>query len=178
MNCQDIELLMADAWGQEISRADQADLDDHLRSCERCRVEYATGCRALAAMSELRGPARVSVERTGDTLVLRDVACGNLRRTAAPLAWWARSAFRYAASVLIAFVSGYALHSGLMIADRWGENSSDRVIVSVTPDDAQSVKTGIPTAPSVEGALRSAHHRYPRGSRLAKCMIAMFPAGG
>jgi hypothetical protein len=74
---------------------------------------------------------------------------------------------RYAASVLIAFVSGYALHTGLMIAELGKDHSP--------PVRPPQVASSDPSSESLQNALVAAHQLDPGRSNLAKCMIAMFP---
>ena len=112
MKCQDFETLMADALGNELAPADQPTFEEHLAQCDTCRHEYATACETLATMRRLPGPEPVTLKHDGARLGIEDAPMGTRR----PL----RGAFRYAASVLIAFTAGYALHAGLMVSGAGG----------------------------------------------------------
>lgn len=166
MNCEDFEPLLADALGDELSDADRAAFDAHLAECGRCRREYETTRAAVESLRALPGPRRVMVRREGDRLVIRGVSPGGPRVPR----WLTGAAFRYAASVLIAFAGGYALHAGLMIAE-FGSSSGDRgraPVVAPTPAPGDSFQE----------ALLSVHERNPHFSDLAKCLIAMYRANG
>lgn len=177
MNCKDFEMLMADALGDELAPADRPGFEAHLAECERCRHEYETSRKAITAMRALPGPQRVRVERRGRRLILHDptYGTGSTRGTGFPAGrrvprWLTGGLFRYAASVLIAFAAGYALHSGLMIA----EFQRSDVMVSrhegTLPEEASDE--------SLQKALFTAHQTNPGRTSLAKCMIAMFPTKG
>ena len=66
MNCEDVEMLLADALGDELADADRAAFEAHLAECERCRREYETTRAAVQSMRALPGPQRVTVRREGD----------------------------------------------------------------------------------------------------------------
>ena len=175
MNCKDFERLLADAWGDELTMADKAEFEAHLAECEACRREYETGRQALDAMRSLTGPREVEIERRGPTLILHDPTAPPRRRRRL----FSGHLFRYAASVLIAFVAGYALHSGMMLAE-FGRSDA---IIARQEDQMQDDYTGAEQASpaenrSLQNALLTAHLRNPRRTNLANCMIAMFPANG
>lgn len=159
MNCNEIEPLMADALGDELRAADRAAFEAHLAGCESCRREYDTLQGALNTMRGLAAPARVSVRREGERLII-DQRPTELRSRAARPKLGA-GAFRYAASVLIAFLAGYLLHAGLMMRDAGG----------ATPAPPQ-VAEG-PSAPSLRDALVLAHRQSPDASDFAKLIMAM-----
>jgi len=161
MNCTDFEVLLADALGDELSVADRPAFEAHLAECEKCRREYETALRTVTTMRELSGPARVTVRREGDRLVIDDRPPHALR-----MPWWfRRGAFRYAASILIAFAAGYAVHAGLMMTE--AGRPVDRVVA--VGDGAGDVTS----TSSLQQALVHTHVRNPARSDLAKCLIAM-----
>jgi anti-sigma factor RsiW len=159
MNCHEIEPLMADAVGDELRAADRAAFESHLSGCESCRREYESLTGAAEKLRALATPARVSVRREGDRLVIEERPPTAVPRAAGPLR--AASAFRYAASVLIAFLAGYLLHAGLMFRDAGKER----------PDPTQMV--GASNAPSLRDALVAAHQQSPNASDFAKLIMAM-----
>ncbi len=177
MNCEDFEMLMADALGDELSPADRATFEVHLATCTRCRDDYETSNNAVEAMRSLPGPQNVCVERKGDRLVIRETHTRGVppdprreseragrRALHRSLALPARfgSVLRYAASILIAFTAGYAFHAGLMLTDAGGRSGSI------------SLHVGASTA-SLRGSLASVHARKPSRSSLAKCLVAIAP---
>ncbi|GAF95163.1 unnamed protein product [marine sediment metagenome] len=161
MNCTDFEVLLADALGDELSAADRPVFEAHLAECEKCRREYETALRTVTTMRELPGPARATVRREGNRLVIDDRPPHALR-----MPWWfRRGAFRYAASILMAFAAGYAVHAGLMMTE-----GGRRVEHIVQTDEGIEA----PTSPnSLQRALVHTHVRNPARSDLAKCLIAM-----
>jgi anti-sigma factor RsiW len=175
VNCEDFEKLLADAWGDELTAADKAEFEAHLARCEACRREYETGRQALDALRSLSAPREVEIERRGPTLILHDPTAPPRRRRRL----FGGHLFRYAASILIAFAAGYALHSGMMLA----ELGRSDAIIALQDDKPQDEYTGAePASPaenrSLQNALLTAHQRNPKRTNLAKCMIAMFPANG
>lgn len=189
MTCQDFETLMADALGDELSSGDRATFEAHLAECEACRLEYESARRTVVAMRELPGPTRVKIRREGSRLVIdeSDEADSDRRedRTGAAAGTGARRArgvpisskqvplavrlssgvFRYAASIMIAFVAGYAFHAGLLITDAMRTDVGVVQPVNVAPTGRQ--------AGSFQRALVDAHQRNRGSSGLAKCLIAM-----
>lgn len=198
MNCNDVETLMADALGDELSPADRPAFEAHLGDCPKCRGEYETARRAVATMRELPGPARVTVRREGDRLVIEDKPSkhvsgkanaarrGRLRTVALsllgsanggrklkPAAWGAL--FRYAASVLIAFSAGYALNE-VANSDRLPVGGTEQPSVQNPPsraDDPNSTHRNNNRHHTLRRALVSAHARRPARSDLAKCLVAI-----
>lgn len=160
MNCKEIELLLADAVGDELRDADRAAFDTHLAECESCRREYETLRGAMHAMRGVSTPARVSVRREGDRLVISE------GRPAADTQrmWRPATVFRYAASVLIAFLAGYLMHAGLMIGD--AEKAT-------TPADRMAEAPRKSSSPSLRDALVLAHEHNPNASDFAKLVMAM-----
>jgi anti-sigma factor RsiW len=166
MDCNKFDMLMADAWGGELTEADRPAFEAHLAKCERCRREYETGLTALSAMRSLAGPRQVRVERRGSRLILHDPTVPT-RRAPGLLR---RGLLRYAASVLIAFTAGYALHAGLMVS---GLPAKERPVPT-----HQVAETGESSDESLEKAILTAHRRNAGRTNLAKCMIALFPPKG
>ncbi len=69
MKCEDVEMLMADALGDELSSDDRSVFEFHLAECDRCRQEYETALRAVDTMRLLPGPRPLrtgSIHRRGD----------------------------------------------------------------------------------------------------------------
>ncbi|MCH7526986.1 MAG: zf-HC2 domain-containing protein [Planctomycetes bacterium] len=163
MNCEEFETLLVDALGGELAPADESVFQAHVAQCERCRVEYETTRAAVDTMRSLPGPQRVRVERRGQRLILHDPAPPR-RSGVSRLA--GSAVFRYAASVMIAFVGGYALHAGLMLADAAGGTQ----VVRLDPKHGSAIAD----EPSFQTALITAHWRNPKQPDLAKCMVAMF----
>lgn len=198
MNCNDFETLMADALGNELSPADRPIFEAHLRDCLKCRGEYESTRRAVATMRELPGPARVTVRREGDRLVIEDkppkhvsgkantVRRGRLRTVASSLLGpalggrgmqpAARGAlFRYAASVLIAFSVGYALNDGA-VGNQSPVGGSGQPTVPIRPSQADDPNSPLPDYNrhhTLRGALVSAYAQRPARSDLAKCLVAI-----
>lgn len=104
MNCEQVEQLMADALGDELSESDRGPFNAHLADCPRCRAEYASNRRALDAMRSLPSPRQVGLRREGDRLILAPAP----QRAGAPTRRWAATAARYAAVIVLAFILGYA----------------------------------------------------------------------
>ena len=161
MNCEDCELFMADALGDELDPSRRASFSAHLAQCLKCREEYESAVRAVKTMRELPGPRHVAVRREGDRLVI-------LRQSATPFRLgrlFTGGVFRYAASVLIAFAAGYALHAG------WIATDTPRR-VEMPPREASEQKEPEPGS-DFQGALVYAHNRSPSSSRLAKALMAV-----
>ncbi len=169
MICEDFERLMAEALGDEIEPRDRSRLEAHLAECEHCRLEYESGLRTVAAMRTLSGPKHVHVERRGAKLILHDAAAPT--RRAAPFAM--RGMFRYAASILIAFVAGYGLHSGLTLTSAL--SGPEAIVGQGDPGVPADEQMATSAERRIERALLDAHRRNPNRSNLATCMIAMFP---
>jgi len=166
MNCETFETLMADALGGELPTADERPFNEHLASCEACREFYEVHRGTLDILHSLPEPQRVRVERIGEQLILHDpsVATSERRmRRGAP--WWLPTgAVRYAASLLIAFTAGYALHVGLMMREG--------VQFKVAP-----VAATASGGETVQRALVEAYQRSPRRTDLAKYMAALTGPG-
>ncbi len=179
MNCEDFDMLMADALGDELSPDDRPDFETHLASCDRCREEYASASDVIASLRSIPGPERVVVRREGDRLIIQDgvepassTAIHDETTLRHGSARWRSSTnptfgslMRYAASLLIAFTGGYGLHAGLIVFGSPDSTASTTVVVD-------SPSTGAELA-SLEGAIRETHTRKPTRSGLATCLIAM-----
>ena len=157
MTCEDFERLLPDALGGELTEADLHLLDAHVSQCAACRTEYDSLQATIGRLGELSAPRSARMRREGDRVILLDDT-GRKRSLSKRLAF---GAFRYAASVLIAFTAGYALHAWLMMAD---------VAKTASPLERQGGRT-------FQVAVASAHLRNPTGSDLAKCMSAIFDRG-
>ena len=186
MNCEDFQMLLADALGGELSDADRPAFEVHIAACPRCRAEYESMSGAVRSLQALPEPHPVSVRRVGDRLILgvhpdtlgvhpdtplhlrgRGQGEGIPRRTLSESSrgaatWFSHGLLRYAASVLIAFSAGYGLRAGLTPRD----DASGRPVALVVSDSSKRN--------SLEGAIAGAHLRNPARSDLAKCLIAMY----
>jgi hypothetical protein len=181
--CEDFEGLMADALGDELAPADRSAFEAHLAQCAQCRQEYESLRQTVGTMRDLPGPTRVSVRREGSRLVIDEKEAAAPRRRV----WWVGSPLRYAASILIAFTAGYALHAGLVLTADKGP-----VQLAVTDGDEGTTGPGtadrdgagpatpraVPSPSTLERALLNTHARQPSRSGLAKCLIAMANAKG
>lgn len=161
MNCEEFEMMLADALGAELTEEDRPAFEQHLTQCENCRRNYESAQQTITMMQSLSAPRQITVQRDVDRLVIQESpAAFSFRRRSTMM-----SLLRYAASVLIAFSAGYGLHAGLMITDAglttvkiMGRHSSD---THLAHKDFQSALVGV-------------HVQKPARSDLAKCMIAMF----
>lgn len=162
MNCEDFDMLMADALGDELAEGDRAPFEAHLAACETCRREYESLKRTVDATRTLAGLRKVRVQRDGDRLVIQPAESDALSWLHEPKRTSMRNGglLRFAASVLIAFTTGYAVHAGRMMAD---DARQEQPITQV-------VNTSLP---SVRGSLVMAHTRNPSRSGLAKCLATI-----
>jgi len=170
MTCDQFQNLLPDALGDEMSTADQAAFDAHLRACDACRREHAELARTL---TDLRGVARtpaVQAHREGDRLVIDLVAGASAPHGAREAGPW-RSALRYAAVILLAFAAGYTTSRGGLrtVPSKAGDSghSIAQTDAPVTPSTAR------PMVATFESALIEAHERNPGATDLAKCMRAL-----
>ena len=172
MNCDHFELLMAEALGDELAEADRPAFEGHLALCERCREEYRTALATLRTLRSLPGPDRVSAGIEGKAERITSCPVAEARRL---FQWSSAAVLRYAASVLIAFTAGYAVHAGLATAP--AHRPFDVTRVAVRPPAVGSTAGGISGPVTFGAALAGTHLRNPGRSDLANCMIAMFQKG-
>lgn len=162
MKCEDFEMLMADALGDELADGDRTSFEAHLDECDTCRREYESLRQTVDAARVLAGPRKVRVQRDGERLVIQPAET----ETTPATNWSTRTAsrnsglMRFAASILIAFTAGYAFHAVRMLADD-AAHEPNIVQVDSTPP------------PSVRGSLLLAHARNPSRSGLAKCLATI-----
>jgi anti-sigma factor RsiW len=170
MNCEEFEMLMVDALGDELPSRRHPAFSAHLAECSKCRRDYESARRAVETMRDLPAPRPVTVRREGDRLVIENPRAAGFNprgrpRRLTPATRLGRGLLRYAASVLIAFTAGYALHAGLMVRG------------AVRPGGIpvrQGTETGLPEPDGgLQQALVDAHDRSPSSSNLAKCLMAM-----
>lgn len=162
MNCEDFDMLMADALGDELAEEDRAGFEAHLATCETCRSEYESLRRTVDATRTLAGPRNVRVQHDGERLVIQPIDSDALSVSHGPKRTALRSGglLRFAASILIAFTAGYAVHAGLMMADDAQQKQFVNRVENVAPT-------------SVRGSLVMAHARNPSLSGLAKCLATI-----
>lgn len=162
MNCDDFEMLMADALGDELAEGDRAAFESHLATCETCRREYESLTRTVDAARTLAGPRRVCVQRDGQRLVIQPAESDAHTPSRGSVRAAVRNGglLRFAASILVAFTAGYAVHAGLMMAGDARPEQQITQIENVAP-------------PSVRGSLALAHARNPSRSGLAKCLATI-----
>ena len=161
MNCEDFELLLAEALGDELAPGDRPRFEAHLAKCDKCRLEYETASATVATIRELPGPTGVTVRREGARLVIQD----RPQRASFTARWVSSGVLRYAASILIAFAAGYGLHAGTSAP---GTARPEDRTVQVDHGEADRGSAG-----NLQRALVSTHVRNPKRSDLAKCLIAM-----
>ena len=177
MKCEDFEQLLADALGGELAEAERPAFEGHLAQCDACRREYEGNAAAVQALKGIVGPQQVRVRREGERLIIEgpehssvvDTARGMVK-TVGPsygrTEWRGRAFFRYAASVLLAFIGGYALHAGLMLS-----NSGPSA-----PGGSGPVVVAQVDKPTFQDELVQAYRRSPKGSDLSKCMMVLLSA--
>jgi anti-sigma factor RsiW len=155
MNCEDFQMLLADALGGELSNAQRPDFEAHIAQCSQCRREYESMTGAVQSLQALPQPQPISVRRVGGRLILDESPRGAMGAFSYGL-------LRYAAGLLIAFTAGYALRAALTPRDAAPREG----VVQVA--DAGS-KRG-----TLQVAIAGAHLRNPARSDLAKCLSAMY----
>ena len=162
MNCEDFDMLMADALGDELTEGDRAPFEAHLTTCETCRSEYESLKRTVDATRTLAGPRKVRVQHDGERPVIQPIDSDALSVSRGPTRTALRSGglLRFAASVFIAFTAGYSVHAGLMMADDAQQEPLVRRVENVAPT-------------SVRGSLVMAHARNPSRSSFAKCLATI-----
>jgi len=184
IDCNEFEQLLADAWGGELQDDQRPALEEHAASCASCQTKFAEGMRALAAMRSLESPQHVTARRDGDRLIIQLPGTPQTRVRRRPYT----GVFRLAASILIAFTAGYALHAGLMMRDAAlvDPTESERV-VNTTPSDRTHMspmpgergQTALGSrSQSLRSSLASAYQHGHGGSDLARCLTALSGSGG
>jgi len=156
MNCEDFQLLLADALGGELSDAQLAGIEAHVTECPQCRREYESMREAVRSLQSLPEPQPIRVRRVGGRLILSESSRGAMTSFSSGL-------LRYAAGLLLAFTAGYGLRAGLRPR---GAPPSGSGVVQVA--DAGSKRE------TLQGAIAGAHLRNPARSDLAKCLSAMY----
>ena len=161
MDCKDFEALLADAVGGELADADRPMFENHLASCAQCRRQYESLIGTVNVMQTLPTPMDVTVTRRGAQLIITEARTPTSNRRA----WFSRGLLRYAASVLLAFIAGYALHAGVGSTPGGPQPETQARIheVSSSPKTRGTVRT----------ALVDAYRRNPQASTLAHCMAAL-----
>jgi len=155
MNCEDFQMLLADALGGELPDAQRPDFDTHIARCSKCRREYESMCGAVRSLQSLPEPQPVNVRRVGGRLILSESSRGTMTSLSFGL-------LRYAAGLMIAFTAGYALRA--VLAPPGALPSSGVVQVA----DAGLKRD------TLQLAIAGAHLRNPGRSDLAKCLSAMY----
>jgi anti-sigma factor RsiW len=171
MKCEDFEMLMADALGDELAEANRGEFEEHLGECARCRAEYEAGRATVRRMQAVDGPAvmaKPTVPVGSGGLRLAAASGGGPRASRsfiqlAPL-------LRYAAVIAVAFIAGYGVRDASIGA------SPGREALRVL--DSQAAAGGASgDQRSFESALTSVYRRRPAGSDLGKVMSALFRNG-
>ena len=176
MNCQEFELLMADALGDELSPQDRPAFEAHLSGCDRCRREYESSRATVSAMRSVSDTERVRVWREGSRLVIEGPSWATrgapatdqrVRLARRPVS----NLFRYAAGLLIAFICGYGLHAAMTVnhAARLAKGP-DRVAPRAPSD------TSTDQGSTFQAVFASRYMGSPARSDLAKCLLAMSQA--
>ena len=166
MDCDRFELMLAGALGDELSPDDRAAFDNHLEACTRCRSEYESLRGVTVSLRALSAPPSVRIAREQDGVYLEDGASSRTQSSADRL--W-RGPVRMAASILLAFVSGYAVHAALMMGGASAPPANP--IAHLTREPAANTTT-------LRSALVAAHERSPHQPALANCFAAMFRDSG
>ncbi len=154
MNCDDFQMVMADALGGELSESQRPAFEAHLAECPTCRGEYESLCGSVRNLKLLPEPQPVSVRRVGGRLILGEAAYGS--------AGFSNRLLRYAAGLLIAFTAGYGLHAALTPSHVAPRQAVVQVAQAGSKRDTLQV------------AIAGAHLRNPSRSDLAKALSAMY----
>jgi len=154
MNCERAKDLLADALGHELTGEDRAAFEEHLGSCDACRLEYASLTETLGVLRRLETvPPQASLPFGAPTAGLTSPRI----RLFAGLA-------RYAAVVALAFVAGFLSRGGV---------KSDTDIDRHRGPDAPIVGPHKNADLTTREALASAYRRNPHGNQLATLMMAL-----
>ena len=163
MQCSEIQDLLADALGGELSGERLDALNAHLASCASCRDEHGNLASLQEKLRALPESVAVRLAKDGERWSLMPEqslrslnAPGHARRRGAP------ALMRRAASILIAFTAGYAAHAMLTFSARReiDDRETPRVVNSARGDDLRR-------------AVALAHQARPAISDLAKVMTAL-----
>lgn len=155
MNCEDFQLLLADALGGELSDTQRPAFETHIAQCSPCRREYESMRETVCSLLSLPVAQQVSVRRVGGRLILSESSRGTMTAFSYGL-------LRYAAGLMIAFTAGYALRAILTPRE---VASHDGVVQVVSAGSKRG---------TLQGAIAGAHLRNPARSDLAKCLSAMY----
>ncbi len=154
MNCNDIEIRLADYLGAEMSATDRERFEHHLQSCEHCRAEIG----GLAGVADgLRDLPSVSMEqaarRTSD-LEVRTRRAGPARMLMAGL--------RYAAILLLGAGIGWQVKPPA--DESTGPGASPPVVRTVAAE---------PLHPAWVEAARRVNRRYANHSWFVRSLAAL-----
>lgn len=163
IQCREIEDLLADALGGELTQAGRAEFDAHIATCSACQEEFRRSQEALEIMRSLPGPMDAQVREFGRAWTI-DPAQVSAAMVHGKGGRW-RGLLRYAASILIAFTAGYGMHSGFML---WDSGDTQQ-----TPAVAPHAAPGPTVSDTLESALRAARRRGSGQPRLAMCVSAL-----
>lgn len=150
--CDEMELLMADALGGELIGEETLRFEQHLASCESCRVEYES---LSGTVSQLRSRLGSDV----DILNADQPKQGRVE----PSTRLRGTLLRYAAIIIISMGVGYGLR---------GESTSHRDSVPLA-NDAPAAK-----AATVQERFATVHRSSPGSSAFTKSLLAVFSTNG
>jgi predicted anti-sigma-YlaC factor YlaD len=169
MSCEKMEELMADALGGEATPADRERLEAHLNDCGRCRREYESSRGLLDQLQALRDVAPVEREWPAwQTIPATDAE----RIPSRSATRW----FRFAASILLAFVAGYGARS-LQRSPSGTAETSAPVVRGIDRSTFGARTPQQALADAADGSFGSAWLRArlsaPGRSDFAACLLAM-----
>lgn len=168
MQCSEIQDLLADALGGELSGERLEALNAHLASCASCRVEHESLASLQESLRALPGPAAARLARDGDRWSLASMLSSRpkVATVLTPRRNGAPALMRRAAGILIAFTAGYAAHALLTHSARreFDDRESPRVVRTAGIEDLRR-------------AVALAHQARPATSDLAKVMTALGTRG-
>lgn len=166
MNDPAFDALLADAVGGELTDTDRIRFEQILQSSPELRRDYATALAAVEALNKLPGPKAMTLDQA--LVSHREFGIATRptsRNTRARTPW---RFFRFAASLLIAFSGGYALHAYVMTG----------TVPSAQPPTFETSGGQTPPAQThttLERAMADAYRRHPRRHALARCMSTIMP---
>lgn len=162
MKCEEFELLLADALGDELSENGQVVLDRHLATCPACRCDYESAMRTVDGMRSIPGSKSVRMRREGRRWIVDDThADGVTPPTRSAPRTQGYGVFRWAASILIAFTTGYAFHAGVMMKG------------AIERFEPTPMMVDVDGSVNVYGALLRAHAVKPSRANLAKALMVL-----